>query len=291
MSTDPDVRSLLTGFCDDAAIFPPGNLALESAVPAHREHLASGHAGLVGPFIVSAAALPQLADLVDADERFEVAVTVPSPGEVSSVLATADAIGGVVVAALEVVVPEGVEPDAVVPALAEALAGRDGIEVFVELPRDDRRPAIVKALAGTPYLAKLRTGGIRADLYPDERELGEAVSTLVEAGVPFKATAGLHHALRNTDPSTGFEQHGFLNLLAAVDAAQRGAGTDEVVQALAERDPEAVTTRVRAAAARGGEVRAAFRSFGTCSIVEPHDEMADLGLLTLDLNPFEGNDE
>ncbi|QCX29084.1 hypothetical protein FC770_10730 [Nocardioides jishulii] len=276
---------MLTGLCDDAAIFPPGNLALEQAVPAHRDHLASEHAGLVGPFIVSAAALPRLADLVEPHERFEVAVTVPAPTQVAEVLAAADAIPGVLVVALEVVVPADVDPEEVVPVLTEALAGRDDIELFVELPRDERRPALVAALAGTSYRAKLRTGGVRADLYPDERELAEAVRLLVEAGVPFKATAGLHHALRNTDPATGFEQHGFLNLLAAVDAAQRGADTDAVVATLAERDPGAVTARVRDAAARSEEVRAAFRSFGTCSILEPRDEMADLGLPTLDLAP------
>lgn len=282
-AADAAVRRLLTGLCDDAAIFPPGNVPLVDAVPAHRAHLASDHSGLVGPFIASSAALAGLADLVTADERFEVALTVPAPDQVAAALATADAIPGLVVVAVEVAVPEGVEVGTVVPTLEAALAGRDGVEVFVELPRDARRPDLVAVLGDSPYLAKLRTGGIRADLYPDAQELGEAVVMLVRAGLPFKATAGLHHPLRNTDPNTGFEQHGFLNLVAAVDAAQQGAGLDDVVATLSERDPAEVTSRVRRAATRSHLVRAGFRSFGTCSIIEPRDEMAELGLPTLDL--------
>lgn len=276
MTSPASVDALLRDFCDDAAIFPPGNLPLAQAVPAHRDHLASGHAGLVGPFIVSAAVLGDLADLVSAEETFEVAVTVADVRQVADVLTRADAIAGLRVAALEVAVPADVEAADVVPTLTAAVAGRD-LEVFVELPRDERRPAIVASLVGTPFLAKLRTGGVRADLYPDERELAEAVVTLVDAGVPFKATAGLHHALRNTDPNTQFEQHGFLNLLAAVDVAQNDGDLTDVEQALAERDGDVVAARVRDAAERAAQVRAAFRSFGTCSIVEPRDELADLG--------------
>lgn len=267
---------LLRGFCDDAAIFPPGNLPLDQAVPAHRTHLASDHAGLVGPFIVSAVALPDLARLVLDDETFEVAVTVPTPGRLAPTLTLADGIAGLRVVAVEVAVPEDVEAATVVPTIAAAVAGRD-LEVFVELPRDARRPDLVADLVGTPFLAKLRTGGIRAELYPDERELAEAVVALVDAGLPFKATAGLHHALRNTDPTTQFEQHGFLNLLAATDVAQRGGDVEAVESALAQRDPEAVADLVRVAAERAEAVRAQFRSFGTCSIVEPRDELADLG--------------
>ena len=55
---------LFDQLCDDAAVFPPGNLPLDRAVPAHLEHLVSGHQRLVGPFVVAAVALPQLADLV-----------------------------------------------------------------------------------------------------------------------------------------------------------------------------------------------------------------------------------
>lgn len=279
-SSTPGLQDLVAGLCDDAAIFPPGNLPLTQAVPAHREHLASDHAGLVGPFIVSAAVLGDLAGLVEAGETFEVALTVPDPRKVADALATADGIPGLRVVALEVAVPDELDAADVLPTLTEAVADREGLDVFVELPRDPRRPSLVEALSGTPFRAKLRTGGVRADLYPDERELAEAVVALVDAGLQFKATAGLHHALRNTDPTTKFEQHGFLNLLVATDVAQRGGDVTAVEAVLAERDPQLVASWLEAAADRAEEIRGAFRSFGTCSVVEPRDEMAELGLPT-----------
>jgi hypothetical protein len=95
--------------------------------------------------------------------------------------------------------------------------------------------------------------------------------------VPFKATAGLHHAVRNTDPRTGFEQHGFLNLLLATDALARGGTEADARALLAERDGTVVAGLVGTV---GPEVRALFTSFGTCSITEPRDELVDLGVLT-----------
>ena len=272
---------LLAGLCDDAALFPPGNLPLADAVPAHVAHLASGHRGLVGPFVVSAADVPALGALLASAEEgsFEVAVTVPEPSRLAAALAVAAGVPQVRVVAVEVALPTGLDPAQVVPSLDAAVAGRPDLAAYVELPRDDRRPALLAALAGTRYHAKLRTGGVRADLYPDEDELAAAVLACVTAGVAFKATAGLHHAVRNTDPTTGFEQHGFLNLLAAVDAAQRGAGNGEVAALLAERDAAAVATRVAALDGRAGPVRDAFHSFGTCSIDDPRTELTALGLL------------
>jgi len=152
----------------------------------------------------------------------------------------------------------------------------DDARTFVELPRDERRHPLVTALVGRGLAAKLRTGGLTADLYPDEHELAEAIVALVQRAVPFKMTAGLHHAVRNTDPSTGFEQHGFLNVLVATGAARAGATDRDVARLLAERDPERVLAGVPDLDA---SVRASFRSFGTCSITEPVDELRALGLL------------
>jgi hypothetical protein len=272
---------LLGGLCDDAALFPPGNLPLAEAVPAHVAHLASGHRGLVGPFIVSAADVHALGPLLAKAEEgsFEVAVTVPEPSGLAAALSAAAGVPQVRVVAVEVAVPIGVDAAHVVPDLDSAVTDRPDLEAYVELPRDDRRPALLAALAATRYHAKLRTGGVRADLYPDEDELAAAVLACVTAGVAFKATAGLHHAVRNTDPTTGFEQHGFLNLLAAVDAAQRGADHGEVAALLAQRDAAAVAARVAALDGRAGPVRDAFHSFGTCSIDDPRTELTALGLL------------
>lgn len=275
------VPVLLAGLCDDAAVFPPGNLPLADALPAHRAHRASGHAGLVGAFVVSAASLGEVAGLVDGEppRSLDVAVTVAEPAAVGAALAAVDRISALRVSAIEVAVPEHVATGEAVATLDAALAGRDGVTAFVELPRDGRRPDLIRALSGTAYLAKLRTGGVRAELYPDGGELAAAVVATVRAGLSFKATAGLHHAVRNTDPATGFEQHGFLNLLTAVDAAIAGAGEAEVEQLLAERTPDAVAARARAVADRAPLVRQRFRSIGTCSIVEPLVELVALGLL------------
>ncbi|MEP9384244.1 hypothetical protein [Nocardioides sp. KR10-350] len=265
---------LFSGLCDDAAVFPPGNLPLPEAVPAHGRHGQAAYADVVGAFVLAAKDLGALAEVVAglAEGSLPLSLTVPVPG-LAVALTTVAAIPAVRLVGLEVSVPEGMPADAVVP---EVEAAGVGVPVYVEIPRDERRDALVAELSGSPFAAKLRTGGVRAELYPDEKELAESVLTLVRAGVPFKATAGLHHALRNTDPETGFEQHGFLNLMSAAGAAADGAGVDELVGLLAERDPERVVAGVRRL---GPEVRETFRSFGTCSVVEPVDELVGLGLL------------
>ena len=56
--TTSRVRGCSTAPLDDAALFPPGNLPLAEAVPAHVAHLTSRHRGLVGPFVVAASTCP-----------------------------------------------------------------------------------------------------------------------------------------------------------------------------------------------------------------------------------------
>lgn len=273
----PGIPPVLAGLFDDAAAFPPGSLPIEEAVPAHVEHTRGAHAGLVGAFVLAAKDVQRLTEPTAGlpEGSFDLSVTVALPG-VSDAVAAARRIPAVRLVGMEVAVPDGVAAEAVVPALAEAIDDDSGLTVHVEVPRDARREPLLAELAGTPYPAKFRTGGLRADLYPDEHELAAAILAAVRAGVPFKATAGLHHALRNTDPETGFEQHGFLNLLVATDAALKGAEEAELIALLADRDGDRVAERVRTLSP---QVRDLFRSFGTCSVAEPATESAALGLL------------
>ncbi|MFE5077113.1 hypothetical protein [Streptomyces halstedii] len=276
---------LFASFCDDAAVFPPGETPLAEAVPAHLRHVTAAHAPLVGPLVVPRARLAELAELTTGYDAgsVELSVTVPSPEETAKALASAGALRAARPRFLEVAVPDGMPAAEIVPRLSAALSHADDharVTVYVEVPRDGRRAELITSLADSPYLAKFRTGGVRAELYPDERELARAVRLAVRAKVPFKATAGLHHAVRNTDPRTLFEQHGHLNLLAATGAALDGADEAELVAVLAERDAATVAGLV---GALSPEVRAAFRSFGTCSLAEPVGELAALGLLGPDL--------
>lgn len=284
--------NLFTRICDDAAVFPPGNTPLQHAVSAHLWRQQSSHAVILGPLVVPAVDLVQLASIVseaedtmpdhhpaNLEDLLSLAVTVPTPLLAGEAVAAARAVPFTRLAVLEIAIPDSMPADLVVPALHEAIGEPADAAVYVEIPRDHRRDPLLAALSGTRYMAKLRTGGVRAELYPDEAELAATLTALVEAGVPFKATAGLHRAVRNTDPETGFEQHGFLNLLTAVDAAVEGEGLDALVRLLADRDGANVAAVVRRLPTG---IRGTFRSFGTCSISEPIDELVALGLLPLE---------
>jgi hypothetical protein len=270
------MSDLFTGLLDDAAVFPPSSLPVDQAVVAHAQHLTSPYGDLVGPLVVAASDLDVLSAATGGAERASLGlvVTVGIDG-LAEALRRAGDIPAIALAGVEVALGASTEPVAVVPAIDHALASR-ALSVAVEVPRDVRRVAVIGALADTPYNAKLRVGGPRADLYPDDVELAEVIATLVGVGVAFKATAGLHHAVRNTDPKAGFEQHGFLNLLLATSAAIEERSFDTVVRTLAERDALRVAEATREL---DPSVREQFRSFGTCSVSEPVEELRALGLL------------
>jgi hypothetical protein len=158
----------------------------------------------------------------------------------------------------------------------EAVEGRDadalaplGHEAYLELPLD-RVAARVKVAEARGMRVKVRCGPAP----PPIGALAEFIHACREAGVPFKATAGLHHAVR-TDG-----QHGFVNLLAAVVFGDEEA-------ALAEDDAGAFSLgdsfRWRERKAGSEELararRELFTSIGSCSFTEPVEELRALGWL------------
>jgi hypothetical protein len=111
---------------------------------------------------------------------------------------------------------------------------------------------------------------------PPMDELAAAIRACRERSIVFKATAGLHHAIRRDG------EHGFLNLLAA-------AVFGDEAEALAEDDPTAFgldagrfVWRDRAAYAdETARVRRnLFAGFGSCSVAEPVAELRALAILT-----------
>ncbi|NYJ02963.1 hypothetical protein HNR19_003661 [Nocardioides thalensis] len=266
-------HGLFDGLYDDAAIFPPGNGPLDEAVPAHRAWLRSPYAGLVGVFVCAAARLDELVAL-GAD--FPVSVTYPpaveAPGVEEAVYGRHETHETLDIASVEVPFAED-RWDLLAAAVRRT-------RVFAEVALGDLTPALAERLGGAGMLLKVRTGGAEASMFPTAAALAGGITTAVAAGLPFKLTAGLHNLLRHRDPATGFEHHGFGNVLAATASALGGAGADEVARVLDTTDADTVAGLLRGLSATEiGAVRRQFLSFGTCSIQEPLDDLAALGLL------------
>ncbi|MEX5637970.1 hypothetical protein AB1460_36825, partial [Parafrankia sp. FMc2] len=165
-------------------------------------------------------------------------------------------------------------------ALALLAAGLPaGVTASIEVRCDAAQGRPLDELAAAGHRLKLRTGGPRADLFPGGGELARAVVECAARNLPFRCTAGLHHAVRHTDATTGFEHHGFLNVLIAARAAATGAGSVAVADILGCRDGAALAGEIGAwSAADAQRARALFTSFGTCSVAEPVGDLVALGL-------------
>jgi hypothetical protein len=273
--TAPPVPAAFGGLLDDAAVFPPGNAPLPAALTAHQAHHGAWYAGLVGPFVFPAARLGELGSRAGLPRGLS--VTGPASADtLKSALAGPADVGVVAVelAPSEISVASTVAMlDADLPSDADL---PPGFGAYIEIPRGPHVAQALDAIAGTRYRAKFRTGGTVPQAHPGERELAETILAAVSRGVSFKCTAGLHHAVRHTDGD--LEQHGFLNVLLATDAAMDGAGLDDLAALLSLRSlPAGQPDLIRARVARA---RTLFLSFGTCSITDPVADLQALDLLS-----------
>ena len=296
--SDPCSRGippLFTRLVDDAALFPPARLPLPEALAAHRTHDRAWYSTLVGPFLCSDANLPDLCTALGDSP-----VPLPPDGAAGVwdlpvgliITGGAGAIGPAVtwaaradrvqIAAVEVLVRDEPPLARGVARIALAVdhAGvADDVPVFVEIPRTGDWESALDAVAEAGYNAKLRTGGVVAEAFPSEREVAGFVLACLDREVPFKCTAGLHRAVRHTS-ADGFEQLGFLNLLLATRAGLDGCRAGDLADLLTERDTAAVVEQVRALDdAAAASCRRWCRSFGSCSVSEPLDDLVRLGFL------------
>lgn len=278
--TVPATRtSAFDALFDNAAIFPPGDAPMADALRGYARSLVSADAACIGTFLCSGVRLAELLDVLPDDVgQLDLSLVLKGAHELRSRLdEVAAAADRLVLHAVELPAGE-LGPAPVLDVLTSAVP--QGVRAHVELPLGPDLAAAAQAVADAGHRVKLRTGGTVATAFPEERSLAEALTTCVRIGVPTKLTAGLHSAARHRDAGTGFEHHGFLNVLLAVSAALGGADVDDVVRVLAERDAAALAERVRGLT--GDQLLAArsrFVSFGTCSTTEPLADLHALGLL------------
>jgi hypothetical protein len=288
----PLARAAFSGIVDYAGLFPPAALGLAEAVAEYERARNASNAWMLGRFVVPAPRLEELADAVGHSTPVCAIVA----GAISP-----ETLGGphdpLHVEALEVALATLRAArdtyDAPIGQLAamRAKLGLEALATYVEVPRDGRwresLHGISASLARHRLRAKIRCGGESAAAFPTCEEVAAFVIAMVESNVRFKATAGLHHAFRHRDETSGLTMHGFVNLLAGVLLARAGE-FDAVEAAIGEEETDAFAFETEAlrwrsyrfdtqavASARS----AAFVGFGSCSVDDPGDDLAALGAI------------
>jgi len=142
--------------------------------------------------------------------------------------------------------------------------------------------------------AKVRTGGLTPDAIPSAAEIADFLCSAARRRVPFKATAGLHHPLRSTQPLTYAGDsprdimHGFINVFVAAAFAWQSADRAQVLEILTDCEAASFEFDDRALGWRGQKlptiaIAAARRDFahcfGSCSFEEPVAVLRKLGWL------------
>jgi len=282
-SYEPDVLvPTWTGLVDDAAIFPPGNAPLHEATAAYSARRSEWYAGFVGSFVLKDTDLP-LVRGTDAD--LSVVVT-GGAGQVAGPLGLTRKLGlsvvGVEIALRDLDDPAG-NARRVVAAVDAARA--EGVldeqtPVHVELPQADPSASWLGAadeVAAAELRLKFRTGGTEAEAFPAAGTVARWIEAALDRETPFKCTAGLHQAIRHRDAETGFEHHGFLNLLLATELLFAGGSIDDATDLVDLASPPDLITHAFNTDLSG--TRRWFRSFGSCSVTEPLESLAATGLL------------
>lgn len=295
------VRALMSGVVDYAGLFPPAKLDMATAVRNYAGYLAGPHAWMLGRFIVPVARLDEFEHagvdfLGGAEQPWLLSVLAGEDleadlrriEEFNESHARSDPPAALI-DAVEIKATGSATVDRAIDLVP------DHVFPFFEIATDPDPRGLIASLSGAGAAAKARTGGITPEAIPDAAALARFIVACAGAEVPFKATAGLHHALRGDYAltydrgSATAEMHGFLNVLLGAGAAFVGrCAEEEVAAVLAERAPGAFVFREEGVSAHGHRLllehiaatREAFAlSFGSCSFVEPLEELQSLNLL------------
>jgi len=289
------LRSLLPEIVDYAGFFPPAGLELGVAVDNFARYLEGPHAWMLGRLVVPAGGIEMVRE-VSAPRRTTWRLSaVVGDTDVDAIRAVLEAVAGfnegddsIVVDMVEVKAGD----EHAIAAIAASVPPRT--RVFVEIPSDPDPAPLVRAIADARLRAKIRTGGVTADAFPDAENVARFIRACYAAGVAFKATAGLHHPLRGEQALTYAADsprgvmHGFLNVFLAAVFCYNGLGAGDALQLLDVTDAgefgfddDGVSWRdYRVSTAEIETVRRRLAvSFGSCSFTEPVDDLKSFNLL------------
>jgi hypothetical protein len=296
------IECLLSRMIDYAGLFPPASLEMRAAVTNYLAYSRSEYNWILGRLVVSAARLAELEETVVAlpaqngMAQLELSVLLgPDPSADAERIRQFNSRH----ATLNPQIRTSIESvEAKVSNADEALRLHSFFpqetELYLEFPLSSRLHDLVEAVKGFRPRLKIRTGGETADKIPTPEAVVEFLRFCVSADLPFKATAGLHHAVRSVhrltyEPdSPSAMMHGFLNMFmgaaflrGGMDAALALDLIKEELSSAFRFDAEGVWWREHRISARDlFRARRDFAiSFGSCSFTEPIDDLRSLHLL------------
>lgn len=302
--TAPSARVLLAGLVDYAGLFPPAALSMDDAVAEYARWRRSPESWMLGRFVLPASRLAELGRAAEAHlpdpgtgEPWRLSALLGGDVHGDSSLVTSFNRSHAERAMVDAVELKAGSPDDAEAAL-EALPA--DVAAFVEVPLGDELDGVLAVLRRRAAGAKARTGGVVPEAIPDPADVARFLAACAAAGVPWKATAGLHHAVR-ADQALTYEagspratMHGFLNVFAAAAFARAGAPASDLEMVLREEDATAFRLEGDDLAWRGLRVDSAAlastrrgfaTSFGSCSFAEPVADLRSLGVLAPESHP------
>jgi len=282
----PAPTTWLHALVDYAGLFPPAQLSMRDAVRNYATYAAGPHRNILGRFVVPAARLPEFVrewQQLDSTERagpwsLSALVNAPNDADWAALRALAET-PELHVAAIETKASSADE----IAALSQQIpAGRETwIEVAPETPV---LATLLAAARAAGCGAKIRTGGVTADAFPSAAQVVTFFRACATAGIPCKATAGLHHALRGNHRLTYESEspqalmHGFVNVFLSAALVAIDKRDDLAVELLEETDPKHFHAtpdsihwrKHRFTVEQLTRARLELcRSFGSCSFTEP----------------------
>jgi len=290
------IHTLLHGLIDYAGLFPPAQLDMAAAVAGYSSYRAGPQCWALGRFVVPVARLAEFESaagprLPTAGAPWKLAALAGPhlPADLAAITVfNARLAGRVLVDAVEL---KAGTPDAIAGALTQ-VDGR--LDAYLEIPIADDPAPLVAALARHGGRGKVRTGGVTADAFPAPADLLRFLRRCIDAAVPFKATAGLHHPLRGpyrltyAPGSPCATMFGFLNVFLAAAFLDHGMGWADALAVLEETSPAAFRFEEEGVSWRSHRLdeaelrhtrRRSATAFGSCSFQEPIDDLHVLGLL------------
>jgi hypothetical protein len=285
-------KALLHGVVDYAGLFPPAGLGMSEAILNYRRYASSSERWMLARFVLPVSRLSEFQTLV-------VSEPLPEPWKLSALAGDelAESIPAVLAfnahvrdAQIDTIEAKAPAPDAI---REQARAVPDGFVVYWEIPGGDDPAPWLHAIARWGTGPRSEPAVSKRATFPAWSRSRHSSGSAMTAKTPFKATAGLHHAIRGTHRLTYEENaatctmHGFLNVFLAAAFLWAGIGEEEMAALLGEGEGAFRFSRMGVAWRQHWVSNAQIQSarerlavgFGSCSFEEPVAELTAMRLL------------